>query len=89
LGQLIEREIDRMAREAKVVIRLVEEKKDEFQELADQLGMSMSSLGSFVIGQWIYQQKQVVKPMLDNIGKVVEEAVKTMAAETDGDERTA
>lgn len=44
-------------REDKVIIRLTPELKAEFQELAESMGMTMSGLGAFVIGNFMKQEK--------------------------------
>ncbi|MGW9286394.1 hypothetical protein ACWGSA_30330, partial [Streptomyces diastaticus] len=41
----------------KLVIRLVESVKEDFQAYSEELGMTMSALGSYVVGEWIRQQK--------------------------------
>ncbi|MFB7138010.1 MULTISPECIES: hypothetical protein [Terrabacteria group] len=46
-----------MARDEKLVIRLVESVKEDFQAYSEELGMTMSALGSYVVGEWIRQQK--------------------------------
>ena len=45
-----------MAREEKIVIRVSEKMKNDFQELADSMGMSMSGLGAFVIGHYMREE---------------------------------
>lgn len=59
-----------MAREEKIVIRVSEEMKDSFQELATTLGMTMSSLGSFVIGNFIREEtykRQMQEKLLEQV----------------------
>jgi antitoxin component of RelBE/YafQ-DinJ toxin-antitoxin module len=46
-----------MAREEKIIIRVSEDMKNSFQALAEEMGMTMSGLGSFVIGNFIREEK--------------------------------
>lgn len=59
----------RMDRDVKVNIRMAEDKKNELQMHADNYGMSMSALAAFVLGQWLYQQKHIIQPMIDEMKK--------------------
>lgn len=52
-----------MAREATVVVRMDSEVKERFQNHAAELGITMSALAAFIIGSWMKQQENVVKPM--------------------------
>lgn len=46
-----------MARDEKVVIRLTDDVKSEFQVVAESMGMTISSLGSYVIGDYLRRLK--------------------------------
>lgn len=46
-----------MARDEKVVIRLTDDVKAEFQTVAESMGMTISSLGSYVIGDYLRRLK--------------------------------
>lgn len=46
-----------MARDEKVVIRLTDDVKNEFQEVAGTMGMTISALGSYVIGDYLRRLK--------------------------------
>lgn len=50
-----------MAREAKIIIRIKEDVKQKFQAHAESVGMSVSGLGAYVIGLWIYKQEKDAK----------------------------
>ncbi|MBY6270396.1 hypothetical protein [Parageobacillus thermoglucosidasius] len=47
-----------MARDDKVIIRLRSDVKEEFQRIADELGMTISALGSYVIGKFVRENKK-------------------------------
>lgn len=71
-----------MARDEKIVIRLTEEVKTDFQKMADDLGMTISALGSYVIGRYVKEEKkremlqeQMIHPTID---KIMEHVVTTM-----------
>lgn len=68
-------------REAKVIVRLTVEKKEEFQQLAEELGITMSALGAYVIGNFIRTQKKVLDPLVSEMGEVAKQAVERVAAE--------
>lgn len=44
------------ARDDKVIIRITEDIKLQFQKQAEKRGMTMSSLGAYVIGDWVRGQ---------------------------------
>jgi len=46
-----------MAREEKIIIRVSEEMKTSFQSLAESMGMTMSGLGAYVIGNFMKEEK--------------------------------
>lgn len=45
-----------MARDEKLMIRLDEKMKFQFQMYADRYGVTMSALGAMIIGQWVDAQ---------------------------------
>lgn len=45
-----------MARDDKIIIRVSEEMKNNFQQLAESMGMTMSGLGAFVIGNYLREE---------------------------------
>lgn len=47
-----------MARDEKIVIRLTDTVKEDFQSKAEEYGMTISALGSYVIGRFIAEEKQ-------------------------------
>ena len=62
-----------MARDAKVIIMTDERVKERLQFYADQLGMTLSGLGAYILGYWVYQQEKMVKPFMEDIkGAVVQ-----------------
>lgn len=60
-----------MARDVRVAFKISEEKKQELEEFANEYGVTMSSLCSLIIGQWLYQQKKVVNPLLQNMAQMM------------------
>ena len=65
-----------MSRDVKLSIKISEEKRDELKEMAESYGVTMSALSALIIGQWLYQQNQIVKPMVESVRDVIGEAVK-------------
>lgn len=66
-----------MGRDITVKVNLSSEVKERVEWYASQLGLSQSGLLAFVIGQWIFQQDQVVRPMVQEISENVNTAVLT------------
>lgn len=54
-----------MAREAKVIIRLDEDVKERLQENADKRGMTMSALGSYILGSWLLEEEHKKQMQLE------------------------
>ena len=68
-----------MARDEKIVIRLTEEIKQEFQNTAEELGMTISALGSYIIGDYLRRlknekafQEQMIVPAIETMSKLAE-----------------
>ena len=77
-------------REKKVIVRLSEEKHEEFQRLADELGLTMSALGAYVIGNFLRTQRKVLEPLVDEMGEAAKQVVlKAAEAEVEAKERSA
>jgi len=72
-----------MARDAKVMIRLHEDVKNELQASAEEYGLSMSAFGAFVIGQYLRNQKKVQAPLIDSLKTGMLEAMKDMVSDED------
>lgn len=45
-------------RQEKVIVRLNPDMKDRFQKFASEMGITMSALGAYVIGQWVINQER-------------------------------
>ncbi|EQB97643.1 hypothetical protein GA8_00020 [Geobacillus sp. A8] len=65
-----------MARDERINIRLRSDVKEEFQQMADELGMTISALGSYVIGKFVREnkknaalQEKILEPMIDEMVK--------------------
>ena len=71
-----ERVIDKMARDIRVAFKLAEDRKELLQNYADSYGVTMSALCAFVIGQWLYQQENVAKPIFESVSEIVREAIR-------------
>lgn len=65
-----------MARDIRLSIKLSEEKHQELKEMAESYGVTMSALSALIIGQWLHQQREVVKPMIQQMSEVVSEVVR-------------
>ncbi|OQP08980.1 hypothetical protein [Geobacillus thermoleovorans] len=75
-----------MARDEKVIIRLTQETKNKFQSIADRYGLTISALGSYVIGEYVsriekneeMQQKMFETLLEDMVEVVAREAGKSL-----------
>lgn len=56
-----------MARNAKLIIMTDERVKERLQYYADQLGMTLSGLGAYILGHWVYQQDKMVNPFIEQM----------------------
>jgi antitoxin component of RelBE/YafQ-DinJ toxin-antitoxin module len=63
--------VKKMARNAKLIIMTDERVKERLQFYADQLGMTMSGLGAYILGYWVYQQDKMVNPLIERVKDVV------------------
>lgn len=46
-----------MARDAKIIIRVSEDMKEDFQTMAEDMGITMSGLASYVLGNFMREEK--------------------------------
>jgi hypothetical protein len=65
-----------MSRDTRLSIKISEEKRDELRAMAESYGVTMSALSALIIGQWLYQQNEIVKPMVESMKEVISESVK-------------
>lgn len=69
-----------MSRTARLSIMLTEETKKELKEVSQGMGMTESALGAYVIGQWLFTQRQVNTKMMAMLGSAeVAQMIKTAA----------
>lgn len=57
-----------IVRDEKIIVKLSAEKKGQLQAISERMGVSMSAIGAYVIGQWLMQQEMVTKPLVDKMG---------------------
>jgi antitoxin component of RelBE/YafQ-DinJ toxin-antitoxin module len=75
-----------MARDEFVKVRVNADIKEEFMKLANEYGMTMSALGSYVIGSFVKQQRKIVDPLIADLGEQIVETVKDHIAKSAGRE---
>jgi len=63
-----------MAREEKIMVRIKQEVKSEFQKRALEYGLTMSALAAYIIGQWVYEQR-MLDPLYSQLGDIVKELI--------------
>lgn len=57
-----------IVRDEKIIVKLSAEKKGQLQDISEKMGVSMSAIGAYIIGQWLMQQELVTKPLIDRMG---------------------
>jgi antitoxin component of RelBE/YafQ-DinJ toxin-antitoxin module len=62
-----------LARDEKIVIRLTEDVKNRFQEIAERYGLTISALGSYVIGEYVAKVENNTRMQEKILGKMVDE----------------
>lgn len=70
-----------MARDETIKIRITTEKKEQLQSIADDMGLTMSALGAYIIGQWVMQYNNVSKPIQQNAVNLMTEKFQDMSKE--------
>lgn len=76
----------KLARDARVNILTTEEIKQKLEYLAERMGMTTSALGSYIIGNFIYQQEELYGSLLDVGRTILERSVeraKNMGTQSD------
>lgn len=68
-----------MARDERIIIRLRADVKEEFQDMAEEMGMTISALGSYVIGKFVVDNKRMRDLQEKMIMPAVNELVKMIA----------
>lgn len=74
-----------MARDERINIRLRSDVKEEFQRMADELGMTISALGSYVIGKFVRENKKNAALQEKMIEPMIDEMVKAFMQDSDKD----
>lgn len=65
-----------MSRDVRLSIKISEDNHAELKRMAESYGVTMSALSALIIGQWLYQQNQIIKPMVESMKDVIAEVVK-------------
>ena len=47
-----------MARNARVSIKVTVDMKNEMEAIANSYGLSVSSLGAYIVGQWVSEKRE-------------------------------
>jgi hypothetical protein len=70
-----------IVRDEKIIIKLSAEKKGELQAISEQMGVSMSAIGAYIIGQWLMQQQMINKPLMEKMNNLLADTIKEMVAQ--------
>ena len=75
-----------LSRDVRLSIKISEDNHAELKRMAESYGVTMSALSALIIGQWLYQQNQIIKPMVESMKDVIAEAVKDAVENAQGNE---
>lgn len=64
-----------MSRDVKLAVKISEEKHKELKAMAESYGVTMSALSALIIGQWLYQQNQIAKPIVESVRDIIDEVI--------------
>lgn len=67
-----------MSRSARVTAMVDDSIKRELETIAAGMGLTLSGLAAYVLGQYVWQQREVVRPMLGRIQSAVVQAVSSV-----------
>jgi hypothetical protein len=70
-----------MARNATIHIAVRGDIKEKFSKIADDYGMTMSSLASYIIGQYVYTHEKLIVPLSDEIRFLVKDKVEQVVGD--------
>lgn len=65
-----------MSRDVRLSIKISEDNHAQLKHMADSYGVTMSALSALILGQWLYQQNQIVKPMVESMKDVIADVVR-------------
>lgn len=64
-------------RQERIVIRLNADMKRKLQAMAAEMGITMSALGAYVLGQWVINQEKTHGRIEKGIKEVISDAVRS------------
>lgn len=56
-----------MARNVTIHVAVRDDIRERFARIANEYGMTMSALASYIIGQYVYNHEKVINPLGDEI----------------------
>lgn len=73
-----------MARNWTIHIAVRGDIREKFRDIADAYGMTMSALGSYIIGQYVYGHEKLIMPLRDEFSSLVRDRVKDLVDVEEG-----
>lgn len=73
-----------MARNATIHVAVRKDVKEQFARIADRYGMTMSALASYIIGQYVYSQRELIDPLSDDVRHIIKDKVREVFEEEGG-----
>jgi len=56
-----------MARNVTIHVAVRDDIREKFSKIANEYGMTMSALASYIIGQYVYHHERLINPLGDEI----------------------
>lgn len=73
-----------MARNWTIHIAVRRDIREKFAEIAAGYGMTMSALGSYIIGQYVYGHENLIIPLRDEFSSLLRDRVKDLVDVEEG-----
>lgn len=70
-----------MSRTERIAVKMNDGKKQLLESYADSMGLSVSALSAYIIGEWLHRQETMVKPMMNSIEEMVSDQLKLAMSE--------
>lgn len=70
-----------MARQARINIMLEDHVRERLEVYAKSQGLTLSALGAFILGQYVYQQDMVMTVMANRFGQTLDSVMENIQTE--------
>ena len=74
-----------MARNVQIHVAVRSDIKDKFAKIANEYGMTMSALASYIIGQYVYNHEKLIDPISDDVRFLIKDKVEEVLRKEEKD----